>query len=417
MRFGLDRMRRMMTVLGSPEQAFDAIHVLGTNGKSSTTRMTAAILERHGLRTGAYLSPHLVSYCERVLVGEQRDRTPTVRRRRRTGGVGCRARSNRTLAGDDHVTQFELLTAAALVGLGRGRRRGRGRRGRARRALRRHQRGRRAGDGADQRRPRAHPLAGPDGRATSPRRSSPPCAAARRWCSARTSTEQALEVARRVARERGARSCAPAARRRGFRCVRRGPSSERNFALARAAAGAYLEHAGTAASASRRWRRRLPRPRSPGRLQVIDARPADDARRRPQPRRRGVAARESLPRARSASARWRWCSACSRTRTPRGMLADAAGACSERAWFTAPPSTAGAAAGDAAVAGAPARLRRRRVVSRTRGEALASRRRQLGPRARRRGARDRLGVPGRRCAGPGRAETAGAERLAGGAAR
>ena len=44
MRFGLDRMRRMMTALGSPERAFPTIHVLGTNGKSSTTRMTAAIL-------------------------------------------------------------------------------------------------------------------------------------------------------------------------------------------------------------------------------------------------------------------------------------------------------------------------------------------------------------------------------------
>src|SRR5207302_3465991 len=69
MRFGLDRMRRMMTALDSPERRFAAIQVLGTNGKSSTTRMIAAILERHGLRTGAYLSPHLVSYRERVLVG------------------------------------------------------------------------------------------------------------------------------------------------------------------------------------------------------------------------------------------------------------------------------------------------------------------------------------------------------------
>jgi dihydrofolate synthase/folylpolyglutamate synthase len=76
MRFGLDRMRRMMTVLGSPDrskigQPFDAVHVLGTNGKSSTTRMTASILERHGLRTAAYLSPHLVSYRERVLIDGQ----------------------------------------------------------------------------------------------------------------------------------------------------------------------------------------------------------------------------------------------------------------------------------------------------------------------------------------------------------
>src|SRR6516225_3597657 len=64
MRFGLDRMRRMMTVLGSPQQSFDAIHIVGTNGKTSTTRMLAAILERHGFHTGAYTSPHLVSYCE-----------------------------------------------------------------------------------------------------------------------------------------------------------------------------------------------------------------------------------------------------------------------------------------------------------------------------------------------------------------
>src|SRR5262245_59498148 len=61
MRFGLDRMRRLMTVLGSPQQSFDAIHIVGTNGKTSTTRMLAAILERHGLHTGAYTSPHLVS--------------------------------------------------------------------------------------------------------------------------------------------------------------------------------------------------------------------------------------------------------------------------------------------------------------------------------------------------------------------
>ena len=61
MRFGLDRMRRLFTVLGSPQAAFRAIHVVGTNGKSSTTRMAAAILRAHDLRTGAYLSPHLVA--------------------------------------------------------------------------------------------------------------------------------------------------------------------------------------------------------------------------------------------------------------------------------------------------------------------------------------------------------------------
>ncbi|MGD0455356.1 MAG: cyanophycin synthetase [Solirubrobacteraceae bacterium] len=118
MRFGLDRMRRMMTVLGSPDRAdigqrFDAIHVLGTNGKSSTTRMTAAILERHGLRTGAYLSPHLVSYRERILIdGSEPDADAFASAIERA--FWAAERVNRTLAEDDHVTQFELLTAAAL---------------------------------------------------------------------------------------------------------------------------------------------------------------------------------------------------------------------------------------------------------------------------------------------------------------
>lgn len=113
MRFGLDRMRRMMTVLGSPERSYDTVHVLGTNGKSSTTRMTAAILQRHGLRTGAYLSPHLVSYRERVRVDERElDAEEFAAAIARASWAAERV--NRTLAQDDHVTQFELLTAAAL---------------------------------------------------------------------------------------------------------------------------------------------------------------------------------------------------------------------------------------------------------------------------------------------------------------
>jgi dihydrofolate synthase/folylpolyglutamate synthase len=118
MRFGLDRMHRMMTALGSPERSFDTIHVVGTNGKTSTSRMIAAILERHGLSTGSYLSPHLVSYTERVQVGERDIETHAF-----AGAIAQAAwaaeRVNRTLDADDHVTQFELLTAAALWELAR----------------------------------------------------------------------------------------------------------------------------------------------------------------------------------------------------------------------------------------------------------------------------------------------------------
>ena len=112
MRFGLDRMRRLMTALGHPERRFRSIHVVGTNGKSSTTRMTAAILARHGLRTGAYLSPHLVSFGERIRVGDS-DLDPD-----RFGAAVSRAAHaaelvDRRADEDDHVTQFEALTAAA----------------------------------------------------------------------------------------------------------------------------------------------------------------------------------------------------------------------------------------------------------------------------------------------------------------
>jgi dihydrofolate synthase/folylpolyglutamate synthase len=112
MRFGLDRMRRMMTALEHPEQRFDSIHVVGTNGKSSTVRMIAAILERHGVRTGAFLSPHLVSYGERIRIRET-DLDPRAFAAAVARVIRAAELVDRSLGGDEQVTQFELLTAAA----------------------------------------------------------------------------------------------------------------------------------------------------------------------------------------------------------------------------------------------------------------------------------------------------------------
>jgi dihydrofolate synthase / folylpolyglutamate synthase len=118
MRFGLDRMQRLMTALGHPELKFDSIHVVGTNGKSSTTRMIAAILAHHGLRTGAYLSPHLVSFGERIRIDdgdlEPADFGAAVARAARAAELVDRAGG-----GQDPVTQFEALTAAAYSELAR----------------------------------------------------------------------------------------------------------------------------------------------------------------------------------------------------------------------------------------------------------------------------------------------------------
>jgi dihydrofolate synthase / folylpolyglutamate synthase len=118
MRFGLDRMHRLMTVLGLPQRRFASIHVVGSNGKSSTVRFCAAILEQHGLRTGSYTSPHLRSFRERIEVGEEpigeADFAAAVTRAAQAAEL-----VNRTAEPDDHVTQFEALTAAAYHELAR----------------------------------------------------------------------------------------------------------------------------------------------------------------------------------------------------------------------------------------------------------------------------------------------------------
>jgi dihydrofolate synthase/folylpolyglutamate synthase len=118
MRFGLDRMHKLMTVLGMPQRRFASVHVVGSNGKSSTVRMIAAILERHGLRTGTYTSPHLRSFAERIEVGEEpiagHDFAAAVTRVARAAEL-----VNRTAQEDDRVTQFEALTAAAYHELAR----------------------------------------------------------------------------------------------------------------------------------------------------------------------------------------------------------------------------------------------------------------------------------------------------------
>jgi dihydrofolate synthase/folylpolyglutamate synthase len=118
MRFGLDRMRRLMTALGHPERQFKSIHVVGTNGKSSTARMIAAILARHGHKVGTYLSPHLVSYNERIRIGDG-DLTPQQFADAIERALRAAQQVDHGAPQDDHVTQFELLTAAGYSELAR----------------------------------------------------------------------------------------------------------------------------------------------------------------------------------------------------------------------------------------------------------------------------------------------------------
>jgi dihydrofolate synthase / folylpolyglutamate synthase len=113
-KLGLERMHKLSTALGMPQHRFASIHVVGTNGKSSVTRMIAALLEAHGMRTGACVSPHATRWAERVLIGgEEIDGAAFAAAVERTGQAAQTV--DRGLEPGEAVTQFELATAAAFV--------------------------------------------------------------------------------------------------------------------------------------------------------------------------------------------------------------------------------------------------------------------------------------------------------------
>jgi len=62
----LDRIAAVCELLGDPQKAFRVVHLTGTNGKTSTTRMVERVLREHGLRTGRFVSPHLTDVRERI---------------------------------------------------------------------------------------------------------------------------------------------------------------------------------------------------------------------------------------------------------------------------------------------------------------------------------------------------------------
>jgi len=107
-------MRRLCTLLGLPQHRFASIHVVGTNGKSSVTRMTAALLEAHGLSCGACVSPHPDRWSERVLIGGE-EIAPEAFAAAVERTAQAAATVNQALVEREEVTQFEVATAAAFV--------------------------------------------------------------------------------------------------------------------------------------------------------------------------------------------------------------------------------------------------------------------------------------------------------------
>jgi dihydrofolate synthase/folylpolyglutamate synthase len=101
--FGTGRMERLLARLGDPQRGLQTIHVVGTNGKSTVTRMCETLLRAEGIVVGCTMSPHVVRWEERVRVdGREAD-------------LEAALAIVRPAAEAERATQFETVTAAAFV--------------------------------------------------------------------------------------------------------------------------------------------------------------------------------------------------------------------------------------------------------------------------------------------------------------
>jgi dihydrofolate synthase/folylpolyglutamate synthase len=112
----LDATRRALELLGDPQRSYPIVHVTGTNGKTSTSRMTESILRAYGLRTGLMTSPHLVRVNERIVV----DGVPISNRALAANWDDIRpfldlVDGELTAKGEEALTFFEALTVLAYA--------------------------------------------------------------------------------------------------------------------------------------------------------------------------------------------------------------------------------------------------------------------------------------------------------------
>ncbi len=112
----LTRITAVLDLLGSPHRAYPAVHVTGTNGKTSTARMVESLLRSFGLRTGRYTSPHLEDVRERISVdGEPLSPEAFAAAYDDVAATVALVDRDALAAGGETVSYFELLTAMAFA--------------------------------------------------------------------------------------------------------------------------------------------------------------------------------------------------------------------------------------------------------------------------------------------------------------
>lgn len=104
----LRRIRELMSLLGDPQKKLRFVHIAGTNGKGSCAAMTASVLRACGYRTGLYTSPYLYRFNERMQVNGEMIEDEALCRH--ISAVRDKAEKM-----DEHPTEFELMTAAAML--------------------------------------------------------------------------------------------------------------------------------------------------------------------------------------------------------------------------------------------------------------------------------------------------------------
>lgn len=105
---GLERVRELLERLGRPQDKLKYIHIAGTNGKGSCAAMLASVMKTAGYRTGLFTSPYLYRFNERMQINGREIENETLAEL--IGRVKPQAE-----AMEDHPTEFELMTAAALL--------------------------------------------------------------------------------------------------------------------------------------------------------------------------------------------------------------------------------------------------------------------------------------------------------------
>ena len=110
-KYGLERMRAVMSLLGNPQDDYPIIHVTGTNGKGSTIAMLSSLFVHHGQKVGAFVSPHLIDYTDRFLINGN------VMPEEEFEIVGKLVQQAEAKLIDEYepLSFFEIMTAMALV--------------------------------------------------------------------------------------------------------------------------------------------------------------------------------------------------------------------------------------------------------------------------------------------------------------